>query len=190
MVITVIKDQVIDIEHICFIRAGDGPIYITHSREPRGVVLHMQAAHWEPLNLLSHRPGGREDVLKTAAALEVHHIRNGWFAPSPEVLDHVAGVGVMAAEVPRRGGRRLSPALALEIFRMCHETSTAYRDIGRRFGVGTLSVGKVARAEVYAGPRGVLRREDAPGEPGVYYVREARDSAPRYRMYHGRRGTK
>ena len=126
------------------------------------------------------------------AHLRVHHIRNGWHAPSPEVLDAVEG-RLPTGPAPRTGGRKLTDAETLEVFRMAHGMSISYAVIGARFDVSAITVGKIARGQTR--PR-LFWREAAdamPGYPGSetdFYISEAREGAPKYRMRDGKRGTK
>ncbi len=186
--------QHVDIAQMYYIQAGDGPILIGLSKAPDKTVIGMQQHHYENLHLLADRPGEVSDLKRLMIVLRPHHIRCGWYSPSPEVLDYVHD-RLQIPAVARTGGRKLNRETALEVFRAAHSSSMSYRTIGMTYGIGPLSVGKIARGEVYAD---LFVREPAPDAamtpPGwrglSYYVSEARLGAPKYRMTKGKRGWK
>jgi hypothetical protein len=192
MVITTIHNTIRDLPHVYFIQRDKGPILIGMSHAPASTIISLQYYHPENLFLLSHRPAAVGEVATIKAHLRAHHIRNGWHAPSPEVLDAAAG-RVPTGPAPRTGGRKLSEADTLEVFRMAHGMSLNHAVIGARFGVSAITVGRIGRG--LTRPH-LFRREAAPALPGVpgsaedFYISEAREGAVKYRMREGKRGAK
>lgn len=201
MVNTLSALNVLDLEHIFFIRSGaegeGGAIYIGCSRAPERSLMAMQAHGPHGLHLLAHRVGLLSDMNKVRAALAMHHIRNGWFSPSPDVMTFVNGAPWDALPRAPQGGRRLTQTQALEVFRLAHAAGLAYRVIGANYGISTVSVGQIARGAVYGA---LFRREPVPagsrvwGHPGApvsregdYYVSENREGAPKYYVWHRRK---
>lgn len=199
MVLTNINGQAVDKPHIYFIQAASGPILIGSSRAPTSTIIMMQNLHHEILRLMTHRPGDSKDVSKLCASLRAHHIRGGWYAPSPEVLEYVEGKPVAVGPAVRGGGRKLTREETVEVFRLAHGTSLTHAAIALRYGVAPLAVGRIARGEVHVtGPGALFKREAADDVPGAppgwsgrgYYVSEVSESATKYRMTRGKRGPK
>lgn len=189
-----IDDKYIDITEIYFIQAGDGPIFIGCSKSKEQAIIHMQPFCWTDLRCIESREGNGDLLASIHTALSGHRIRGQWFAPSPEVLA-VARGDIHVAET-HAGGRRLTEAKALEVFRMVHETGLSYRTIGEFHGITRLSVGKIARGQAY--PH-LFKREDVPpggwrmngalrvSTDGEYLISENRLGTPKYRITEGKR---
>ena len=201
MVITLEDGQAVDKQHIYFICAMSGPILVGISRDPKATLAAYEIMHHETLELMASRKGDRAELQSIRVELAHHHIRSDWFAPSPEVLEYVAGR--RPGTGPRGGvlGRKLSEREVLEVFRLAHDSPHGYAAIGARYGVGVVSVSRIARGHVY---KHLFKREAAPEEPvqagltaaaladleRVFYISEDRHGAPRYRLVEGKRGRK
>lgn len=197
MVIVVDGNKRVDIKHIYYIQAEQGPILIGVSRAPKALMASLQIANYQTLNLLASRPGEEADLRATRDMLAPHNIRGDWFSPSPEVLEHADGRAVVAAgdgARPHKGGPRLTEAEVLDAFRLCHDSPMTQYTIGLRYGISTVSVGKIARGAVYKHLFRVTPVEGmvngVPLTAGDFYVSENRTEAPRYRMTPGKRGVR
>lgn len=193
--------HILDLEHIYFIQAAKGPIYVDCSQDPERSLFALQSTSYEELRLLSHRACSAKDTRAIRAGLALHHIRNGWYAPSPDVWSFVNGEQIDPLPRVPQGGRKLTQQEAVQVFRLCHESGMAYRVIGARYGISSVSVGQIARGAVY---RGLFKREAIPpgtrlpgagrGAPltreGDYYVSEMPAESPKYFVGHKRRGAK
>lgn len=165
------------------------PIKIGASTTPKGDMIRLALSHYHPLEVIRAKPCEWGELNLARVKLEPHHIRNGWYRPSPEVLDYIeAGwlPGDETARNTRKRGRKLEKEEVLEIFRQAHESSLSYDVIGAAFNVGAVMVGRIARGQAHA----ELFDRTAPDSKGEYYVSEAREDAARYRMTVGVRGAK
>lgn len=200
------NNQSFGIASVYFLQAGTGPIMISISRQPNGERLRLQSFNAEELHLLGHFEGWLPQLQAIHAYLAPHRVRGSWFVPSPEVLAVVKNGGLGIPPAPRTGGRRLTKAQVLEIFRLTHGSSQAHAVIGEMYGISRIAVGKISRGQVYPAlftrtmATDVPRVGAAPPSPLVvaavaagldYYISEAGNAlAPRYRMTSGRRGSK
>lgn len=180
-------EQVIEVPKISVYRAGNGPFYICITRAPLSRTFHIQDGNPEVVRLVKVWPGTVGDIQAIRHALRPHHILGCWYAASPEVVELVEREGRALAAAPRTGGRRLTRDEVIEVYRAAHETPVAHELIGARYGVSRLSVGKIARGQVYP----EIFERTAPEADGTYYVRERDNTlAPRYRFRLGKRVVK
>lgn len=183
-----VRPQGLDNQHIVFYQHGCGPILIVCTTSPKGDLIRRAMLYPDIVSILGARPGGVDELRNIRAALEPHHIRNGWFRSSPEVLEAAAGGVVDVGATTRGPGRRLTPAQAVEIFRAAHETSRPYHEIGARYDVSALAVGRIARGVSYPG---LWTVEPVGDGTGGYYVSERADMAgAKYKHVAGKRGRK
>jgi hypothetical protein len=87
------RDCATDPTYIYFIRAGeDGPIKIGYADEPFRRMDALQTAHWVTLTMLHWQFGSPDDEKALLERFRRFQIRGEWFAPVPELLEHIAAL--------------------------------------------------------------------------------------------------
>ena len=187
MVMTLKDGQLIDLTHIYFIQAEDGPILIGCSLEPLATHAAVQECHFCALKMAQNYPGTARMIQLLREKLAVHHINRGWYAPSPDVLEYAYGPARVVDDSvpgvrPRRkgkaiGGKKLGRAEALEAYRLYYETRLEQRLIAARYAVSQSAVARVIRGESYGD---LFRFRD--GDGARYISLAGNELAPWYRL--------
>ncbi len=113
---------------VYFIQCGqDGPIKIGTAISPDMRLIALQGGHWQQLTLLAWHEGGRDAELALHARFQHLLIRGEWFAPTRELMDHIASVKPSA----QSASESCDPLLP-EIERYLIDQQIAATEFGRR----------------------------------------------------------
>lgn len=96
---------------VYFLRAGYGPIKIGWCSTPEGVARRLKAAqHGHPsrLEIVATQPGPRTLEHRLHVRFRDHRLEGEWFAPAPDLLDHIARLG--SPQWPPAADIRATPA--------------------------------------------------------------------------------